>query len=110
MITKDESCSPTVHQLVTSLSPQVTSLVINLKDKKASTPNLQLFTNCSHLSKRLFIAQYINPAIEAGLLAKTYPDTTHHPKQQYYLTEVGLQVCRFLEVSKKQQSNEEGIV
>lgn len=107
---KDENCSPTVHQLVTSLSLQVTSLIINLKDRKASTPNLQLFTNCSHLSKRLFIAQYINPAIEAGLLAKTYPDIPHHPKQQYYLTGLGLQVCHLLEVNKKQQGNEEGIV
>lgn len=93
---EEQSFSPTVHQLVTSLSPQVKSLIINLKEEKLSTPELQLFTNCSRLSKRLFIAQYINPGIESGLLAKTHPETPHHPKQKYYLTEMGLKVLDML--------------
>ena len=88
--------SQAVHQLVISLSPQVKSLIINLKSNKKSTSELQLFTNCSPLSKRLFIAQYITPGIESGLLAKTHPDTPHHPKQKYYLTEMGLKVLELL--------------
>ena len=92
--------SPTVHQLFTNLSPQVKTLIISLKDEKMSATELQTVTNCSltvhqtptkgtHLSKRLFIAQYITPAIEAGLLARAYPNTPHHPKQKYFLTELG---------------------
>lgn len=104
------SLSPTVHQLFTNCSPQLISLITSLKDKKASTPNLQLFTNCSHLSKRLFIAQYINPGLEAGILAKTHPETPHHPKQQYYLTELGLQVYRLIEESNKKHRKEENSI
>ena len=107
---KAESLSPTVHQLFTNCSRQLTSLIISLKDKKASTSNLQLFTNCSHLSKRLFIAQYINPGLEAGILAKTHPETPHHPKQQYYLTELGLQLYRLIEESNKEHRKEENSI
>lgn len=92
----EQSFSLTVHQLVTGLSPQVKSLIIKMGNKTLSTAELQLFTNCSPLSKRLFIAHYINPGIESGLLAKTHPDIPHHPKQKYYLTEMGLKVLDML--------------
>ena len=65
----EPSFSQAVHQLVTNLSPQ---------------------------SKRLFRIQYINPGIEVGLVGLIYPDTPRHPKQKYYLTEIGLKVLGVL--------------
>ena len=93
---EEQSFSPTVHQLVTSLSPQVKSLIISLKEGLMSTSELQLVTSLSPLSKRLFRMQYINPGIEIGLIAMTYPETPRHPKQKYYLTEMGLKVLNML--------------
>ena len=92
----EPSFSQAVHQLVTSLSPQVKSLIINLKDKEMSASELQLVTNLSPQSKRLFRMQYINPGIEVGLVGLIYPDTPRHPKQKYYLTEIGLKVLGVL--------------
>lgn len=94
---KTDDCSPTVHQLFRSLSPQTKSLILNLKDNVLSASELQLFTNCSPLSKRLFLKQYITPIINVGVLAKTHPETTNHPHQRYYLTDLGKQVLQIIE-------------
>lgn len=51
----DISCSPTVHQLFIDLSKQAKSLIISLKEREMSVSELQLVTNCSPQSKRLFI-------------------------------------------------------
>ena len=40
--------------------------------------------------------QSINPGVEVGLIGLTYPDTPRHPKQKYYLTEMGLKVLEVL--------------
>lgn len=93
---EEQSFLPTVHQLVTNLSPQVKSLIISLKGEKMSSSELQLVTNLSPLSKRLFRMQFINPGVELGLIGLTYPDTPRHPKQKYYLTEMGLKVLELL--------------
>lgn len=93
---EDQSFSPAFHQLFTNLSPQVKCLIISLKKGEMSTSELQLITNCSPSSKRLFLAKYVAPAIEAGLLAMTYPNTPRHPKQKYFLTEMGLKVLDLL--------------
>jgi ATP-dependent DNA helicase recG len=36
-----------------------------------------------------FLNNYLNPAIEAGLVAPLYPENPKHPKQKYHLTEKG---------------------
>ena len=103
VVVKDEeevNCSPAVHKLVTSLSQQAKSLLTNLKEGKKSVSDLQLVTNCSPQSKQLFIKQFIVPALEAGLIERTHPDNPHHPRQKYYLTELGLAVLA--ELTKEQ--------
>lgn len=37
-----------------------------------------------------FRENYLEPAISAGLVRMKYPDSPHHPKQKYLLTEEGL--------------------
>lgn len=36
-----------------------------------------------------FVLNYLNPALEAGVLAMTQPDSPKSPTQKYYLTDVG---------------------
>lgn len=91
----------TVHQLFTNLSTQDKSLIINLKEQQLSTSELQLFTNCSPQSKQLFIKQVITPNIENGIIAMTHPETPHHPRQKYYLTELGLKILEMLQNNKQ---------
>ena len=99
----DISCSPTVHQLFIDLSKQAKSLIISLKEREMSVSELQLVTNCSPQSKRLFIKQFIVPHLEAGLIERTHPENLHHPQQKYYLTELGKAVLELL----TQQSGKE---
>ena len=101
---KDDVFSLAVHQLFTMLSPQVKSLIYSLKDGEKSSPELQLVTNCSPKSKRLFIKRFIAPALEAGLIERTHPESSHHPQQKYHLTELGHAV---LEVLAHQQNESE---
>lgn len=93
----DVSCSPAVHQLFTSLSTQVKSLIHSFKEENLSVSELQLVTNCSPNSKQLFIKQFIVPALEAGLIERTHPENLHHPQQKYYLTALGKQLKEQLE-------------
>lgn len=60
-----------------------------MKDAEFSLKELQLFTNCSPKSKPLFIEQFVAPALKLGLIAQTHPNSPHHPRQKYYLTDLG---------------------
>ena len=83
----------TVHQLVPKLSGQVKSLVVSLNKQVLSASELllvpELVPNLSQKSIRYFRDTYIGPAIKHNLIARTYPDTPRHPKQKYYLTDLG---------------------
>jgi len=39
-----------------------------------------------------FRENYLDPAVEIGLLELKYPDSPNHPKQKYVLTEEGMRV------------------
>ena len=72
VVVKDEeetNCSPTVHQLVTNLSPK---------------------------SKQLFRKQFLYPSVDAGLIALTHLENPHHPQQKYFLTELEEAVLKLL--------------
>lgn len=60
------------------------------KTKKISIPKLQKMINLSPKSKRLFKEQYINQALEKGLIVMTHPESPRHPQQKYKLTEKGI--------------------
>lgn len=94
--------SASAHQLFTNCSVQTKLLIMSLKDSQLSTSELQLFTNCSLQSKQLFIKQFIAPNLENGIIVMTHPETPHHPRQKYYLTELGRAVLElFLEEEQK---------
>lgn len=93
---EDTNSSPTVHQLFTNLSEQAKLLILSIGEQKMSIKELQLFTNCSPKSKQLFMKQFVLPNLENGLLAMTYPDNAHHPRQKYYLTEKGQEMLKKL--------------
>lgn len=93
---EDVNFSPTVHQLFTNLSEQSKILIMSIGEQKMSAKELQLVTNCSLKSKQLFIKQFIVPNLADGLLTVTHPDNPHHPRQKYYLTEVGLEILKRL--------------
>lgn len=102
------NCSPTAQQTFTNLSPQaclelalslplqVKSLIISIKDSKVTAAMLQLASGLSPKSKDYFKKHFLNPAIEAGMVAMTYPDNPRHPQQKYYLTELGMEVLKLL--------------
>ncbi len=39
-----------------------------------------------------FMANYLNPAVQAGLVAMLYPNNPRHPRQKYLLTSKGLEI------------------
>lgn len=86
----EANLSPTYHQLVTNLSDQVKVLIMCLKNTEISIPELQKMINLSPKSRRLFKEQYINQALEKGLIVMTHPESPRHPKQKYKLTEKGI--------------------
>lgn len=86
----EANLSPTYHQLATNLSDQVKALIICLKNTEISIPELQKMINLSPKSRRLFKEQYINQALEKGLIVMTHPESPRHPKQKYKLTEKGI--------------------
>ena len=45
----------------------------------------------SKRSARSFVSTTLKMMIEAGLLAPLYPKTPHHPKQRYFLTQLGVE-------------------
>ena len=94
--TENDSLQLACNQLVTNLSEQVKELIINLNNCTLSVPELQLVTNLSPKSRRLFKETFITPAIEQGLVTMLYPDSPHHPKQKYLLTEKGKIVYEIL--------------
>ena len=96
----DVSLSRACHELASSLSPHAKSLIISIKEKTMTASELQLASelasSLSLKSKLSFKKHFINPNLDAGLLARTYPDNPRHPRQKYYLTELGLEVLKLL--------------
>ena len=96
----DVSLSQACYQLALSLPVQVKSLILSIKESKATAAELQLASGLSPKSKDHFKKQFLNPAIEVGLVSMTHPDNPRHPQQKYYLTELGLEVLKVLEKLK----------
>lgn len=48
-------------------------------------------------NRKNFMNNYLNPAIEAGMVEPLYPEQPRHPRQKYQLTEDGKKVLKALE-------------
>ena len=96
-----------LSQLVTDLSVQVKTLIINLNKRSLSLLELQLVTKNAPKSRSYFKKHYIDPSVESGLVGMQYPENQNHPKQKYYLTERGKEVLESLKISEKPINDEE---
>lgn len=63
---------------------QVRLLISSMADKKYSTTELMELVGIKH--RPTFLYNYLQPAIEAGLIALTIPDKPTSRNQKYYLT------------------------
>lgn len=77
---------------------QVAELVRKLAETTLSVNTISKLLSVS--SRRKLYSSYLTPAIDLGLIAKTYPDNPNHPRQKYYLTDKGLEYLRDIEKKK----------
>jgi len=70
------------------------SLPRNVRDlimvMKQAISRKKLMTLCDKKDTGNFINNYLRPALEAGVIAKTITDKTTSPNQEYYLTKKGI--------------------
>jgi len=69
---------------------QVISLLQALNDGEASTKMLLQAVGLKH--RPSFLENYLQPALEQGLIKMTQPDSPRSPTQKYRLTQLGRQV------------------
>lgn len=67
---------------------QVRTLVNALSYEQLSLKALMEKAGLKH--RPTFLENYINPALDAGIVKTLYPDKPNHPKQKYLLTAKGL--------------------
>lgn len=95
----------TCAQLFTNCSEQVKALIINFEDREMTSSELQLGPQLGpqlgQKSQRYFKKVCLYPAIELKLLAQTYPENPRHPRQKYYLTELGKAFQQYLIKNQK---------
>ena len=70
------------------VTEQVRTLVNALSDEQLSLKALMEKAGLKH--RPTFLENYINPALNAGIVKTLYPDKPNHPKQKYLLTAKGL--------------------
>lgn len=73
-------------QVSPQVTPQVDQLVLNL-EKEMSREEIQ--EKMGLLDRKNFRKNYLNPALEAGLIEYTIPEKPNSSQQQYRLTEQG---------------------
>ena len=83
---------PSVEDLVEegiNLSEDLRS-IINVLHTELSRKEIQEALNLKH--KGNFREKYLEPALEAGLIAMKYPEIPNHPQQRYLLTKKGRRI------------------
>ncbi|SEH76885.1 hypothetical protein SAMN02927937_01320 [Paenimyroides aquimaris] len=74
---------------------QVRLLISSMADKKYSSVELMELVGIKH--RPTFLYNYLQPALESGLIALTIPDKPTSRNQKYYLTNKGKGVLKSLE-------------
>lgn len=70
------------------LTANLHRLVMAIGDKQMRTIEMMVAVGLKH--RPTFVANYLNPAIEAAVVTMLYPDNPRHPGQRYLLTVKGL--------------------
>ena len=86
------------EQPAVQVTEQVRALLLALSNEQLSLKVLMEKVGLKH--RPTFIENYINPAIETGILKILYPDKPNHPRQKYLLTAKGLAL--YNEIKAKQ--------
>ncbi len=87
-----EKISPgSIHEIVEESGEQVTEQVIRLltclRERPSGTRDAMQCLGLNH--RPTFLYDYLRPAIQAGFVQMTHPDSPRSPKQKYRLTEKG---------------------
>lgn len=82
---------PSTDQVPTkldSLSPSIDSIVKAIGNQQLKISEIMEALGLKH--RPTFRVNYLDPAIEAGLVTMLYPDSPRHPRQRYHLTPKGV--------------------
>ncbi len=82
------------EQPTVQVTEQVLALLLALSNEQLSLKGLMEKVGLKH--RPTFIENYINPAVETGILKILYPDKPNHPRQKYLLTAKGLALYNHL--------------
>ena len=75
--------SSTSYQDTAQASDHVQRLILAMKQEDYTLAELMQLVGLTH--RATFQKNYLNPAIEAGLIERTIPDKPKSPKQRYRL-------------------------
>ena len=84
------------EQPTVQVTEQVLALLLALSNEQLSLKGLMERVGLKH--RPTFIENYINPAVETGILKILYPDKPNHPRQKYLLTAKGLALYNDLKI------------
>lgn len=97
---EDVNLNITYTQLKPHLTEYIKILIISFIDKEMTAEELKLTPQLTPLfndkGKTLFKKKVILPALELRLIAQTHPETPRHPRQKYYLTDLGKALQKYL--------------
>ena len=71
-------------------NPHVLKLISTMGERQMKVTEMMEAMGMKH--RPTFLANYLNPAIDAGVIALLYPNSPRHPRQRYLLTPKGLLV------------------
>ena len=83
----DRTSTGQVPDKLDTVSINVSRLIEAMGESQLSIKELLSRLNLAH--RENFIKNYLSPAIKSGCVTMLYPDSPHHPRQKYLLTEIG---------------------
>lgn len=82
----------TAGTVTDTVTDTVKRLLLVINDSSLSTK--EIMTKLSLKHKNSFLESYLRPAINSKYIALLYPNNPKHPKQKYYLTELGKELIK----------------
>ena len=84
--TSNSISNSTSNSTSNNISEKMLRLVGVLKGEMSTQDMMEVM---GMKSRPMFLNSYLNPALKAGLIGRTQPDSPKSPTQKYYLTEMG---------------------
>ena len=93
-VTDHRTSSEQVKYETVQVSKQVKRLITSMSNKWQSASDLRMIINIIH--RPTFVKNYLEPALELGLIEMSQPDSPRSPTQKYRLTAKGKALARKL--------------